>query len=319
MRRRLWAAVLVALFAVAATGTHAYADPTVGEIEKQIDAAWNQAEPLVEKYNATHEQYLKNKARQVQLQKKIAPLQLEVDLAEIQVGALAASAYRGGRIDTMSAFLVADNPTEFIDSLVYLDSIARHQASQIQSVRVAKDEFEALKAPIDQLVAELAEQDADLAAQKKEIERRLADLQKLRRQAYGSTGGTGTYRPWPCPSEYLPTKGYKAAQFACRQAGKPYVWAASGPSSYDCSGLTLAAWKQVGVYLPHNAAAQRRSMPYVTRANIQIGDLVFYYSDLHHVAIYVGGGKVMSAPQPGDVVRMIGMDMGPIHSIGRPG
>jgi cell wall-associated NlpC family hydrolase len=82
--------------------------------------------------------------------------------------------------------------------------------------------------------------------------------------------------------------------------------------------LVLAAWKQVGVYLPHNAAAQRRSMPYVSRANLQIGDLIFYYSDIHHVAIYVGGGHAMSAPQAGDVVRMIDMDNAPIHSFGRP-
>jgi len=71
--------------------------------------------------------------------------------------------------------------------------------------------------------------------------------------------------------------------------------------------------------LPHNAAAQRRSMPYVSRANLQIGDLVFYYADLHHVAIYVGSGKIMTAPTFGDFVRMRELDSMPIHSIGRPG
>ena len=107
---------------------------------------------------------------------------------------------------------------------------------------------------------------------------------------------------------------------ACKQAGVPYVWAAAGPKGYDCSGLTLAVWKQVGVYLPHNAAAQRRSMPYVSRANLQIGDLVFFYSDLHHVAIYVGNGKIMTAPTFGDFVRMKSLDQaGPVHSYGRPG
>ncbi len=166
---------------------------------------------------------------------------------------------------------------------------------------------------------ELAAQDKDLAAKKATIEGRLDELQRLRRAAYGTTGGTGSYRPWPCPATYAPTPGYQAAAFACAQAGKPYVWAAAGPNSYDCSGLTLRAWAQVGVYLPHNAAAQRRSMPYVDRANLQLGDLVFYYSDLHHVAIYVGDGKVMQAPMAGDVVRMTEMDRSPIHSFGRPG
>jgi cell wall-associated NlpC family hydrolase len=81
----------------------------------------------------------------------------------------------------------------------------------------------------------------------------------------------------------------------------------------------MQAWAQVGIYLPHNAAAQRRSMPYVDAADLQVGDLVFYYSDLHHVAIYVGDGKIMQAPQAGDVVRMTDMNTSPIHSFGRPG
>jgi cell wall-associated NlpC family hydrolase len=80
----------------------------------------------------------------------------------------------------------------------------------------------------------------------------------------------------------------------------------------------MMAWQQVGIYLPHNAAAQRRSMPYIDRANLQVGDLVFYYSDLHHVSIYVGDGKEMVAPKAGDVVRMRALGSN-IHSFGRPG
>jgi len=187
-------------------------------------------------------------------------------------------------------------------------------------VSTLKQQYDAQKAPLDKLVSDLAAQDAELAAKKTQIEAQLAQLQTLRTKAYGASGTTGSYRPWPCPSTYLPTNGYKAAKFACSQAGKPYVWDAAGPSSFDCSGLTLAAWKSVGVNLPHNAASQRASMPAVTRANLALGDLVFYYSDVRHVGIYVGDGKVMHAPQPGDHVRMAEMDaVGPIKSFGRPG
>ena len=183
-----------------------------------------------------------------------------------------------------------------------------------------KGEYDAQKAPIDQVVAELAAQDADLGEKKKQIEARLTELQKLRQQAYGTSAGTGTFRPWPCPGAYEPTNGHKAATFACNQAGAKYAWAAEGPTSYDCSGLTLAAWRHVGVGLPHNAEAQRRAMPYVNRADLRVGDLVFYYRDLHHVAIYVGDGKVMHAPSFGDFVRMKAIeDVGPVHSYGRPG
>jgi cell wall-associated NlpC family hydrolase len=298
----------------------AHADPTVAEIEAQIQKLWNEAEPLIEQYNAVHEQYQQNKAKQEQLQKQIEPLQRQVDLGHLRVGVMAAAVYKGGRADAFNAVLTSGSPRQLADQLALLDVLARDQDRQIEGVSTAKAELDKQKAPIDALVAQLAQQDADLAQQRTTIEGKLTDLQKLRTQAYGSGGGgTGSYRPWPCPSEYLPTKGYQAAAFACKQAGIPYVWAAAGPKGYDCSGLTLAAWKQVGVYLPHNAAAQRRSMPYVNRADLRLGDLVFFYSDLHHVAIYVGNGKVMSAPTFGDFVRMVSMDVMPIHSFGRPG
>jgi cell wall-associated NlpC family hydrolase len=319
--RRAVVAVLVGgLASLALPSTNARAAPTVAEIEAQIQKIWNEAEPLIEKYNSVHEQYQKNKSQQDQLQKQIDPLQREVDLGRIRVGAMAAAVYKGGRVDTFNAVLTSSSPKQLAEQLTYLDLLARDQDHQLTGVSQAKAQLDGQKAPIDQLVTELAKQDTDLAQQRSAIEAKLNELQKLRTQAYGSSGGgAGSYRPWPCPSEYLPTHGYQAAAFACKQAGSPYVWAAAGPSGYDCSGLTLAAWKQVGVYLPHNAAAQRRSMPYVNRADIQLGDLVFYYSDLHHVAIYVGNGKVMSAPTFGDHVRMVSMDSSPIHSIGRPG
>ncbi|HEX6869774.1 MAG TPA: NlpC/P60 family protein [Micromonosporaceae bacterium] len=315
--------VMAAIFAVCAIallpGTPAHAEPTVAEIEAQIAKIWNEAEPLIEKYNEIHEQYKKNKAKQAQLQKKIAPLQTQVDLGQARVGAMAAQIYKGGTADVFNAVVTSGSPGQLADQLSFVDFLARDQERQIEGVSKAKADLDAQKAPIDALVAQLAKQDTELAAKRKQIEAKLKELQALRIKAYGSSGGIGSFRPWPCPSEYLPTKGYKAAKFACSQAGKPYVWAASGPNSYDCSGLTLRSWAQVGVYLPHNAAMQRRSMPYVSRANLQIGDLVFYYSDLHHVAIYVGGGKAMSAPTFGDYVRMISMDVMPIHSFGRPG
>ena len=315
-------AVLAGILAVASVvvpGAQAHAEPSVAEIEAQINKIWNEAEPLIEKYNGVHEQYLKNKGMQAELQKKIEPLQRQVDLGQLRIGVIAAAVYRGGQADAFDAVLTAGSPSVLAEQLALLDHLARDQQRQLQGVSDMKTQYDAQKAPIDQLVADLAKQDADLAAQRKVIENKLSELQQLRTKAYGTSGTTGSYRPWPCPSEYLPTNGYKAAAFACKQAGIPYVWAAAGPSGYDCSGLTLASWKQVGIYLPHNAAAQRRSMPYVSRANLQIGDLIFFYPDLHHVAIYVGGGKIMTAPTFGDFVRMRDMNSRPIHSIGRPG
>jgi hypothetical protein len=317
---RVLATIFAALLLAGIPGSPARADPTTpAEVEKQIRAAWAKAEPLIEEYNGVHDQYKKNKAKQAELQKKLEPLERQLELAHLRVGAIAAQVYKGGQADAFNAVLTSGSPDMLADRLSYLDQMAREQERQLAGVTQLKTQYDQQKAPIDQLVATLAEQDADLAKKKKDIEAQIANLQKLRRQAYGNSGAVGSVRPWPCPATYEPTNGYKVASFACRQAGKPYVWAADGPNSYDCSGLTLAAWKQVGVYLPHQSRAQRASIPYVSRANLKLGDLVFYYNPIHHVAVYVGDGKIMHASTFGEPVRMALMnDSGPIHSFGRP-
>ncbi len=314
------AAVVAFVAVIVLPGPPAHADPTVAEIEAQIQKLWGEAEPLIEEYNGVHEQYKKNLAKQADLKKKIAPLERQIELAQLRVGVIAAQVYKGGQANAFNAVISSGSPRELADQLSMLDQIAREQQRQLQDVADLKTRYDTQKAPIDQLVATLAAQDKDLAAKKKSIEARVAELQVLRRKAYGTSGGVGNFRPWPCPSTYEPTKGYKVANFACKQAGKPYVWAAAGPNAYDCSGLTMAAWKQVGVYLPHQSRSQRASIPYVSRANLRLGDLVFYYNPIHHVAVYVGNGKIMHAPAAGDNVRMADIDSsGPIHSYGRPG
>ena len=102
-----------------------------------------------------------------------------------------------------------------------------------------------------------------------------------------------------------PVKGGagKAVATAAAQMGKPYEWAADGPDSFDCSGLTMYAWGSAGVSLPHSSQAQYASLPHVARSQIQPGDLLFYGSPIHHVGIYEGGGVMINAPETGENVR----------------
>ena len=319
---RVLVGALAVVLLVGLTANAAYADPSISEIERRINAVWAGAEPLIEKYNRVHEKYERNKAKQAELLKEVRPFQRQVDLARLRTGFIAAQIYRGGNASALSGILSSGSPKVLADQLTFLEYTARQQHRQLAGVTEMMREYDEKRAPVDALVAELAKQDADLAARRKVIMDKLDELGQLRLAAYGTTNGTGAYRPWPCPApdEYLPTKGWKAGQFACQQAGDDYDMGAAGPSAWDCSGLTMAAWQQAGVSLPHNAEDQRHAITSVKRVDLRVGDLVFYYSDLHHVAIYVGNGKVMHAPTWTDKVRMrVLEDVGPVHSYGRPG
>ncbi len=95
-----------------------------------------------------------------------------------------------------------------------------------------------------------------------------------------------------------------AVDFALAQVGKPYVWGSAGPGSYDCSGLTMASWRAGGVSLPHNAAAQYGYGTHVDEADLQPGDLIFFYHPIGHVTIYIGNGLMVSAPTEGEPVKI---------------
>ena len=95
-----------------------------------------------------------------------------------------------------------------------------------------------------------------------------------------------------------------AVRFSCAQLGKPYVYGAAGPGSYDCSGLTMRSWGAAGVSLPHSSSGQYSYGSHVSRSALEPGDLLFFYSPIHHVAIYIGNGLMIHAPHTGDVVRI---------------
>lgn len=111
-----------------------------------------------------------------------------------------------------------------------------------------------------------------------------------------------------------------AIRAAQSQLGVPYRFAASSPGvAFDCSGLTKYAWGQAGVYLPHQSRAQYASVPHVPKSEAQPGDLIFYYSPISHVGIYLGGGQLIHAPATGDVVKISTVNWGRVAGVGRPG
>lgn len=312
--------MIVACTVAVLIGTPAQAKPTVSEIEAQIAAISNKLEPIIEDYNRVHSELLANKKQAKVLDAKLQPLQLQVTLAMATTGRMAAELYESGPASTLRTLLEAGSTDSMLSTMTMAEQLARQRQQQIRGVIKLRDKYATAKSKLDTLRASLATQDAYLAQQKTKILAQVAHLQKLRQQAYGTTGAIGTLRPVACPFLYSTGKGGIAARKACTAIGKPYVWAADGPSSFDCSGLTLWAWAAAGVTLRHYTRWQWSDTTPVSRANLRPGDLVFFYPpSLHHVGIYVGGGWMVHAPHTGDYVRMAKIDTYPIAGYRRPG
>jgi peptidoglycan DL-endopeptidase CwlO len=318
---RAVAAAGVAVFVgLLPAGTAAHAAPNVDQIEAALDKAWEKIEPLIEQYNKVHNQLKANQKKAADLQRKAQPLALQVDLAMTRVGEIAAEQYKYGPASGLNAVLRTGSPTTLGEQLAMLDQLARNQRAQISVVSAARDRFQAEKQKLDQLVAAQKKQETDLAARRKSIQGDIDRLEKQRLAAYGTSGSTGgSLRIGACPAVYIGGAAGVAVKTACAQIGDPYVFGNVGPDSFDCSGLTQYSWGKAGVSLTHYTGAQWTEGAVVSRANARPGDLVFFYSDHHHVGIYVGNGLMVHASRSGVPVKMAKIDSsGPIAGFRRP-
>jgi cell wall-associated NlpC family hydrolase len=289
------------------TATHAYADPTAAELEAQLDAQWRTLEPIIEEYNGVVEELKKLQAKAAALQAQLEPLSAEVEAVMGGVRQIAVSAYKGGRMGALNALLSAGSPTEMADQLSRMEALARNQRKQVSGVAATRDKYADEKKALDELIAKQAAHEAELAARKKDIEAKIADLQKLQQRYFGGGGGTGNLRPAACPGPPAPTAAANTAvRTACAQIGKPYVYAAEGPNAFDCSGLTKYAWKAAGKTLTHQSVAQLKETTRISKDQLQPGDLIFFYSTTNpsHVGLYIGGGWMVHASRAGVPVRM---------------
>lgn len=171
------------------------------------------------------------------------------------------------------------------------------------------------KARLAAIEKKKAEEARRKAAELAEKQRQEAAARKKQEQNAGDSGSTAPSTP------SAPANSSKAAQaiaFAKAQLGKPYVWGATGPSSFDCSGLTQAAWKSAGISLPRTTWDQVKAGTRVSTSQLQPGDLVFFYDDISHVGLYIGDGMMIHAPKPGDVVKKAPITEMPIYGSVRP-
>jgi cell wall-associated NlpC family hydrolase len=291
----------------------------VASIEKQIAAESARLEKVVEQYNKARIQLAATKASATALAARMRPVKAELARSDQRIQEIISFAYKGGDLSEVSAVLASADPAMVIERLITLDQISRVEQENLAAHLATKASHDAQAAELERLIKDQTAKTDALAAQKKKIDSDLSRLYALRRQAYGSATVTRTTTTAsPASAPYVAGRAGIAVKYAYGALGKPYVWGASGPGGYDCSGLTMAAWRAAGVGLPHNAAMQWQTVPHISRSALRPGDLVFY-SGLGHVAIYVGSGKVIHSPTFGDVVHVSSVDMMPPYGYGRPG
>jgi cell wall-associated NlpC family hydrolase len=309
---RTGVAAVASSLALLAPASIAAAEPR--SVDRRLAAATQQLEVVVERYNGLREE-LKRSSRETEaLRARIAPLTAEARRRDAEVGALAAAAYRSGRGNAMVSLLDAGTPDELGGRLALLEHLGRGRNRALTALTEATASLDSARATLAAVTARQRVQGAQLSAQKVKIEAEIVRLNAMR-------GGPGLDGP-PPSAVVLPQlpagAASKAVRFAYAQLGKPYEWGGSGPSGYDCSGLTSSAWRAAGISLPHNARAQYGAVAHISRGALRPGDLVFYYGDIHHVALFVGDGKIIHAPQQGERIRFDRFDYQPIHGYGRP-
>ncbi|NUT21921.1 MAG: hypothetical protein HOV77_22335 [Hamadaea sp.] len=305
---------LVAALAVLLAPGAAHAAPSESELSKQITEASTKLEKLVEQYNKSAEQLKSVQGQIQQLETSLGPLAHQRDEARQKVAKMAASAYAGSsQLATWNA-LIGSSPTDVVERLGTLQELADTQNNVIESARDAGSKYDDQNSALQLALTKAQDEVTKLAAQKKQIEGDLKTLEAQKKKLYGTSSRTSGRYTGKIPA--VSGKAGVAVTYAYNAIGKPYAWGADGPSSYDCSGLTMAAWKAAGVSLYHHAATQYDETARISRSQLAPGDLVFY-SDLGHVAIYVGSGKVIHAPTFGESVKLSSIDMMTPYGYGR--
>ena len=313
--------------------------PTVATVTEQLAGLSQRNEQLTESYNEAVIDLTAKQAQAARAQQRAEQSASAYAAARNDMKLSLQAEYQEGTLRETTVLLTSQSGQDYVDQSSALQQISDRRAGLAQQMAVARTAALTASQAASALVATatlkrdaLAGQRIALAAAQKKYhvlldkltaQQRLAFLaastvtvskKKLKEVVAASsatvtkdahaTVTTDKHAAVPVGST-ASNSAQVAVRFALAQRGKPYVYATSGPNSYDCSGLTAAAWQAAGVSIPHQSGQQYRIGQHVSRSQLQPGDLVFFYSPIHHVALYIGNGLVVHAPTEGDVVKVV--------------
>ncbi|MEU3187077.1 NlpC/P60 family protein [Streptomyces sp. NPDC006923] len=314
---------------VAAFDGPADADPrlTPAQVRAKVDKLYEQAEAATERYNGAKEKANDTLASLTRLRDEATRRTERLNTSRDALGVIAAEHYRSGGLDPAVQLALSSRPERYLEGAALAERAGARQADTISRIRKELAEISQLRARADDKLVDLRARQAELARHKSAVQRKLDDAQRLldrltarQRAQYAGQGAlTGPGTPTTGgPVQASGSRAAAAVAFAYGAIGKPYAWGATGPGSFDCSGLTQAAWRSAGVSLPRTTYTQINSGRRIGRSELAPGDLVFFFSGISHVGLYVGGGQMIHAPRPGAAVRMAPIDQMPFAGASRP-
>jgi cell wall-associated NlpC family hydrolase len=310
--------VLIFLLVLGLTPSASWAAPTVASAQREVDRLRTVA---AEKFEAANEATIRIKELEKQtalLETQESVLRKELDLAALTLSRLAVSQFINSGMGQGLDLLFSSDPTRYLSDAGVLDVVSRKYAKQLRDYALKKQKVEAvqlvvsdktslLKAERERLNRQVSEAKKDLAAAQKILDGlKKEDRDRLaREEAARENKILSDSKKYAQSYKGDNTRGSIALKFALAQVGDIYVWAAAGPTRWDCSGLTMRAFQKAGVSLPHSSRIQINYGKNISASSLKPGDLLFFGKPISHVSIYMGGGKMVQAPRPGKRVEVV--------------
>ena len=325
-RKRAGATVL-GLTAIAAIAfvpaTPAQADPSIKDVKARVDRLYHEAEAAQERLHDARIDLADLRQDLAGLKADQARQDQRLDEVRDQVSDAVVRQLEGEGISTVGQVVVSDDPGAFLDTLSTMSSFNDLQSSLLSDYDTELAALEIRREATGARTKEIAELTDQLSAEKDTVDDKLAEAKSVLSELEAEererllTSRSGVTR---MPAS-VPASGRAAAAvaYAMAQVGDAYVYGAMGENAFDCSGLTMRAWAQAGVSLPHSSGAQYGSGPHIAASDLRPGDLVFYYSPISHVGMYIGNGMIVHAANPGTGVAVSGLYSMPYVGAVRPG
>ncbi|QNN54754.1 C40 family peptidase [Nocardioides mesophilus] len=323
------------------SATPTFAEPNIDDVQARVDSLYEQAEKASERYNDARLELTDARGRLAALDADLRRQRDKVDAVRDEVASAVVAQYQGQALSSATQVMLSDDPDTFLDQLTTISGFNDQRAAMMADFAVQAKQLEMREAAAQRELDRIAETKAQLADDKAEIDDKAAEAAKLldrleaERAAAAAAASRDAQRTAEAAPEAAPAaeptaepatanvsvsgRAGAAVSYALAQVGDAYVYGAAGPSAFDCSGLTMMAWAQAGVGLPHSSSAQMGSGTPVSQSSLAPGDLVFYYSPVSHVGIYIGNGQIVHAANPSSGVTVAPVFSMPYSGAVRPG